>query len=177
MNLYNRSGRNIHTDRDFGDLFNRHWNGVYQLCLRYCADESAAKDLTQNIFLSVWERKITFDSSKSAEQYLSRSAKYQVLNYLRNKKITVETNEYTGNENLTEIYRYNPESVYTCNELSQKIDSRIEALPEPSKTIFLLSRHQAMSYLQIADEMGVSVKTVEKHMTLALKNLRTELML
>lgn len=160
----------------FNELFNNHWNGVYQLCLRYCSSECVAKDLTQNIFLSIWERKITFEDTKSAEQFLSKSAKYQVLNYLRNKKDTVETTEYTGQQNPTEAYRYNPESVYICNELSREINMQVEILPEPAKTIFLLSRHQTMTYLQIAIQMGVSVKTVEKHMTRALRSLKAALL-
>lgn len=163
----------IDVDAAFKGLFDIHWNGVFQLCLRYTSDESAAKDLTQDIFLSIWERKITFEDKKSAEQYLSKSAKYQVLNYLRNKKNNVPTDENTGHKNVIETYRYNPESVYTSNELSEKINSKVDTLPEPAKTIFLLSRHQTLTYLQIAGQMGISVKTVEKHMTRALQSLRT----
>eukprot|EP01133_Synstelium_polycarpum_P011764 gene11764-13724_t len=175
MDLNNRFRRNINTDYAFVELFNRHWAAVYQLCFRYCADENAAKDLSQNIFLSIWERKIRFQDPKSAKQYLCKSAKYQVLNYLRNKKETIEIDEQAGKDNSTETYRYNPESVYTCNELSRIINDQIDALPEPSRTIFLLSRQQAMSYLQIAERMGISVKTVEKHMSRALRNLKSEL--
>lgn len=159
-------------DEAFKKLFDNYWNGVYQLCVRYCKEESVAKDLTQNIFLSIWERKVTFEDIKSAEQYLSRSAKYQVLNYLRNQKDNIPTNENSGNHNFTETYRYNPESVYINNELSKKIDSEVNTLPEPAKTIFLLSRQQTLTYTQIASQMGISIKTVEKHMTRALRNLR-----
>lgn len=168
--------QNIHTDHVFNELFNSHWNGVYELCLRYCTNEFVAKDLTQNIFLSVWERKISFKDKKSAEQYLSKSAKYQVLNYLRDKKDAVELDEFTGNKNTTETYRYNPDSIYTCNELSRKISVQIETLPEPSKTIFKLSRYEALNYLQIAAQMGVSVKTVEKHISKALRSLKSALL-
>jgi len=168
--------QDIDVDDAFNELFNSHWHGVYNLCLRYCAEEAVAKDLTQNIFMSIWEKKTTFQDKKSAEQYLSKSAKYQVLNYLRNKKDTVEANEHTGNQNSIETLRYNPESVYTCNELSRNINLQIETLPEPARTIFLLSRQQTKSYLQIADQLGISVKTVEKHMTRALRSLRTALL-
>lgn len=168
--------QSIPTDHAFNELFNSHWNGVYQLCLRYCTNEFVAKDLTQNIFLSVWERKIRFKDKKSAAQYLSKSAKYQVLNYLRNKKDAVEIDESTGNKNAAETYRYNPDAIYTCNELSRNITIQIDTLPEPSKTIFQLSRYEAMNYLQIATQMGISVKTVEKHISRALRSLKTALL-
>lgn len=157
-------------------LFNRHWDEVYQFCLRFSNDEEAAKDLTQNIFLSVWERKIEFPDTQSASRYLNKSAKYQALNYLRNKKDTVEVNESVGFEGHSVTNRTNPESVYICAELSSEITLRITALAEPARTIFLLSREQELSYREIAEQMGIAVKTVEKHMTRALQKLRASLL-
>ena len=68
-----------------------------------------------------------------------------------------------------------PEEIYTLNELQQKINEAMEKLPQNSRQAFELNRFQDMTYAQIADEMHISVKTVEAYISKALKILRIEL--
>ncbi|SEN09041.1 RNA polymerase sigma-70 factor, ECF subfamily [bacterium A37T11] len=167
-----RSGKDIEIDVDFIRLFNTHWDEVYRLCLRYCGNEDLSKDLTQNIFLSVWERGNTFEDEQSAWQYLAKAARYQVLNHLRNEKPREVITESTGSGNLIEANRYNPEDIYMTVEFAEEMTQRINLLAEPGRTMFLLSREQQLSYRQIAEQLGIAVKTVEKHMSQVLRILR-----
>lgn len=164
-----QTGIHLEKDKAFITLFNLHWNNVYRLCKHYAGDEAVAKDLTQEIFLSVYERKISFDCEQHAGQYLAKAARYRVLNYLRDEKRadSIET------EDPVETNRYNPETVYMATELQNRLTLQVSNLPEPSRTMFLLSREQEMSYRQIADQLGIAVKTVEKHMSRALRLLKT----
>lgn len=162
----------ISTDEAFTSLFDIHWNNVYQLCKRYCGNEAVAKDLTQNIFLSVWDRHLTFEDEQSAWQYLAKSARYQVLNHIRNQKPNVEATDDTITGDVIETNRYNPERIYLTAEFTRETSLKISMLAEPGKTIFLLSREQDLSYRQIAEHLGIAVKTVEKHMSRVLQNLR-----
>jgi len=168
------SGADISKDQAFSKLFERHWNEVYQFCLKYSRDNDVAMDLTQNIFLSIWERKLEFPNAGNASAYLLKAAKFQVLNYLRNKKNTVDI---TDLKVLKEVPRngYNPETLFISTEKTTEIAMQITALAEPTRSIFLLSREKEMSYRQIADEMDLAVKTIEKHISRALRQLRKRL--
>ncbi|WP_073236115.1 sigma-70 family RNA polymerase sigma factor [Pedobacter caeni] len=167
--------RNIQTDQAFKMLYRLHWSRVYSLCMRFCQDESAAKDMTQNIFLSVWDRGLEFPDDKSAEVFLTKAARFQVMNYFRDQKINIPTDEETGAGNRIETWRYNPETMFTLHEFKAEINSQVNALEEPTRTIFMLSRDQDKSYREISEELGIAVKTVEKHMSRALLKLRTAL--
>lgn len=173
MQLF-QPGKDIQNDKAFVALFDVHWNEVYRICYRMTGDEEVSKDLTQNIFLSVWERGTTFSDPSSASQYLSKCARYQVLNHMRNQKTTIVADEYTGAENAVETNRYNPELQFIRVELNDQMNLRIASLPEPGKTIFLLSREQNLCYREIAASLNIAVKTVEKYITKSLKILRGE---
>lgn len=160
--------------RDFVGFFNIHWAKVYGLALSMCGNEAAAKDICQDIFLSIWSRNLIFENDIEASKYLARATKYQILNHFRNKKNNEDITDLNFSDRI-EMSRYNPESILLNKELSTEIEEIIAQLEEPSKRIFLLSREQNLSYKQIADEMGIAVKTVEKHISKALKALKKTL--
>ena len=168
---YPYSGMN---PREFVGFFNLHWAKVYSLALTMCANEAVAKDICQDIFLSIWTRSIIFENDLEATKYLARSTKYQILNHFRNKKNVEEISDLNYSD-ITEIRRYNPESILLNKELALQLEMMIAKLEEPSKSIFMLSREQNLTYKQIADEMGIAVKTVEKHISRALKELKSSL--
>jgi len=161
-------------NREFVGFFNLHWAKVYGLAFTMCTNEAAAKDICQDIFLSIWSRGLTFESDLEASKYLARSTKYQILNHFRNKKNVEEVTDINHTDQ-TEIRRYNPESILLNKELTLQLEVMIAKLEEPSKSIFMLSREQNLTYKQIADEMGIAVKTVEKHISRALKELKSSL--
>ncbi len=171
------SGREISKDKAFNELFNDHWKAVHKLCLKYSQDSSVALDLSQNIFLSVWERKLQFSSTTDASSYLLKAARFQVLNHLRNKKDTIDISEEAALNQITTSETHSPEALLTYAETKFEISRQISNLKEPTKSIFLLSRENEMSYRQIADELNIGIKTVEKHISRALRQLRERLLI
>ena len=169
------SGRDISRDEAFNKLFNSHWNDVYHLCLNYSRDSDIAKDLTQSIFLSVWERNIELPDPQDASAYLFKAAKFQVLNYIRNQRNTVDVHDHVVENTLLDANRYNPEMLLISTEIGKSISVKIAELGEPTRSIFLMSREERLTYVQIANKMDIAVKTVEKHMTRALRQLRGQL--
>lgn len=161
-----RSGNDV---QEFEELFNTFWNRVYQLCLRYSQDEDAAKDLTQNIFSSVWQRNVQFDDYEHAEKYLSKAAKYQCVHYWRTRK---DVATIPVPEQETE----STEQQFLYTELLQQTRLAIDRIPEPSRSIFLLSRENEYTYQEIAHERNISPKTVEFHISKALRLLREKLL-
>ncbi|GAB3279858.1 hypothetical protein GCM10027347_54740 [Larkinella harenae] len=152
-------------NEDFNQLFRKFWNKVYQLCLRYCQNEDVAKDLTQNIFTSIWQRKVHFPDSASAERYLAKAAKYQCIQYWRSQQNDRKVPP-------VEAFTCTPEQLFLDRELADRTALILHSLPEPSRTIFHLNREQALTYQQIAHLQNISIKTVEFHISRALKVFR-----
>ena len=161
-------------NQQFIDFFNLHWGNVYGLALSKCGDEVIAKDICQDIFLSIWKREIFFENDVEASKYLARCTKYQILNFFRNKKQQEEITDVNFGSEI-EALRYNPEAMLLDKELSGELEVFISNLTEPTKSIFLLSREQQLSYKEIASELGIAVKTVEKHISRVLKEFRAVL--
>ncbi len=157
----------------FNSLFLTYWNNVFELCFYYTGDYNTSKDLTQNIFLDLWQRKKTFDDQTGFEKYATRCAKYQVYNYFRYQNKT----ERRPIEEIPEaaVSSYNPEVQYRYKELEAKINGHIASLKEPCRTIFCLSRYDMLSHQSIAQRLGIPARTVEFHISSALKVLRKAL--
>lgn len=154
-------------------VFQFYWKKVFLNCLFYSNDYNMAKDLTQNIFMNMWERGVSFDDKESLNRYLTKCAKYQVLNYFRYTK----RNNILPTEELPDIPKndYNPEYQYSHKQLNEHLQLAIDSLNEPSKTVFLMSRAEQLTYNAISNKLGISVSTVEYHMSRALSQLREKI--
>ncbi|MEA3478602.1 MAG: sigma-70 family RNA polymerase sigma factor, partial [Bacteroidota bacterium] len=109
--------------------------------------------------------------SKSVKSYLSTAIRNRSLNYLRdNKKFDTGLMDVEG---LYPDKAAEPSDRLVDKELKEKIDAAINELPEKCREVFLLNRHDHLKYREIADRLGISVKTVETQMSKALQHLRT----
>ncbi len=130
-------------------------------------DLSVAKDLVQNVFLKVWRYRDRLDDSLSLNNYLFVLTKREVLNYLRTQKACEsldKLSEAPGNGQRAD------EQV----EVSI-IRSQVNKLPEQRRNVFILSRVYGLPHKEIARQLDISEKTVERHITLAGKQLRDAL--
>ena len=141
-------------------------NGVNQL-LR---DESLSEDLVQEVFIKVWEKKESVDVNERFIFYLKRSCYHAALKYLSSKSYRLDT------ETSLELpdSRATDEAIRSA-DLSFKIKKGIASLPEKTQLIFTLSRYEELTYKEIAKQLDLSIKSVEKHMGKALKILRATL--
>ena len=153
--------------------FKSNFKGLCFFAFQYVKDMDAAKEVVQESFIALWEKRDNIDLSRSVKSYLSTSVRNKCLNYLRdnqkfNKDLLDMEDLDSGLDNM-----HHDQLVE--NELREKIDTAIEKLPVKCKEVFLLNRMKQMKYQQIADKLGISVKTVEAQMSKALKHMRTEL--
>ena len=157
----------------FTTLYNRYWDKLYAVAFNRLADEFEAEEAVQNIFLDLWKRKETITLTHTLSTYLSAAIKYHVftrLAQIRREKLRAEQLKIgvvVGKETTAEWL--------SEKELKKQLEQGINALPEKCKIVFLLSREQNMTNKQIAEELNVSEKTVEGHITKALNNLRGSL--
>lgn len=152
-------------------LFKRYYSFVTLAVLRLVSDPVTAEDIAQEVFFEIWKRRNSLDIRISLKAYLRKAAVNKTLNFLRDRK-NYQNEEISPLQ--AEIQITNDPTLET-NELNALIDQAIEALPDRCKLVFKLSRTEEMSYQEIADQMDISVKTVENQIVKALKMLREAL--
>ena len=156
-------------DRGIEQIFRQYYAYVCQAVYRILPDESLVEDLCQEVFLELWRKRSRIEVKSSLRAYLRRAAVNRTLNYIRDQKITFDESN--------ETFQFPSRIVgavqeIEAQELEKLIDLAIDQLPERCRLVFVLSRFHNMAYKQIADELNISVKTVENQISKALKYLR-----
>ena len=141
--------------------------------IHYVKEEEAAKEIVQEAFINLWEKRESIDPEREVKSYLSSSVRNRCLNYLRdNKRFNGTLLSLGGLLPLPASEEYNQ---IEFRELSGQIHRAIEELPEKCREIFRLNRFEQMKYQQIADYLNISIKTVETQMSKALAHLRSRI--
>ena len=157
----------------FESLFKSYYSNLCGYAVKYVWELDQAEEIVQDLFFNLWNKRNDLYISSSVESYLFRAVRNACLNYLKHKKIRENYASYVQDS-------YNPGQGLDDNpieslELQKKIDDTIALMPSERKKIFLMSRYDGLKYKEIAEKLGISVKTVEAQMGKALKFLREEL--
>ena len=157
-------------ERAFELLFDRHWSHLYQSAFYLLRDSGASKDIVQEVFISLWSKENSSDI-KNVKAYLRAAVRFKVANYIRAGNIRnsffdqIENfPKNTGSPNGVELLE--------VMELQRVITDAIDQLPEKCREVYRLSKEEGLSNKEIAQRLGISVKTVENQMTIALKRIR-----
>lgn len=156
----------------FEQVFKTHFKNLHGYACSILRDEVMAEEMVQNVFYKLWEKKENIHVQQSIAAYLYRAVHNECLNYIKHTKVKAV---YQAHVSYTENERGDTSDPAALNELRNKIDIALNELPEQCRTVFQLSRFEDMKYREIADELGISVKTVENQMGKALRVLRTKL--
>jgi len=139
--------------------------------VKYLKDVDTAREIVQEVFLNLWEKKETIEIA-TVNSYLKTSVYNRSLNYLRNnRKFNREILEFEHISNLSD----NTGDILVAADMGNEIRLAINELPDKCREIFIMSRFKNMKYNRIAEELDISVKTVEAQMSKALKHLRFRL--
>jgi len=154
----------------FEQFFNRHYDHLYRFLISRKMSHEEALDLAQKAFVMIWEKRDGIDETKSLRSYLFTIAYTRMLNHVefRAKFQDAELPEKNSSAENTE------ESV-DYKELLNVIRTVIANMPEKRGMVFELCFMQELTYKEAADSLEVSPKTIENHMTLAFKDLRSRL--
>lgn len=142
----------------------------------YLQDDELAQDLSQEVFMTLWENRDKVDFSESVLPYLFLIAKNKTINFLKKRITGRKYSGYVLNHSKVELdfmaLSHNTStSVYT-KEISQLIQQAITEMPLQTQETFLLSRGNELTYHEVAFKQGVSVKTIEYRISCALKIMR-----
>lgn len=152
------------------ELFRRHYVDLCRVALRFVKNEQEAEDIVQNLFVSIWEKRSgTTDEIGAVGPYLRRAVRNRSLNFLRNQK-RIPVDDADIPENTVAGLRADDE--LNQDELRNRINKAIDALPERCRLVFVMSKIEEMSHKEIAEALEISPKTVENQMTRAYRFLR-----
>lgn len=157
----------------FGKLFSLHYEGACRYVIRLIKDDDTTEEIVQATFVNIWEKRGQINPDVSFKSYLFRSAYNTALNYLKHRKV-VATYVNKKQDNIA-VSRASYVSHQPDFEIQNRIKEALESLPPQCQRVFRLSREEGLKYHEIADELGISKKTVEVHMGKALKLLRAAL--
>lgn len=162
-----------------GDItaFEMYFKTLYQPLCNYAytflQDKEEAEEIVQTTFLSFWEKRGGLAIKTSTKSYFYAMVRNACLNVIKHEKIK---QKYIGEElALTNPGIDSVAETISSGELETKIHTAIASLPEQCRLVFKLSRFEELKYQEIADQLKISVKTVENHMGKALKIMREQL--
>jgi RNA polymerase sigma-70 factor (ECF subfamily) len=153
-------------------LFKENHKRLCNIVHRIINDREAAEDVVQELFIKIWKKRAELKIESSLKGYLMKAAANAAINYLENNKRFKFNQELTNENSAAHVVNECP---LEGKELMQKIYKALNHLPPKCKAIFVLSRFEGMKYQEIADQLDLSLKTVENQMGIALQKLRDDL--
>lgn len=151
----------------FEILYHKYSAKLYYAAYNLFRDKDVCEDLVQELFIDLWTKRSGLNIT-SLEYYLKIAIKNRVLMYIRTQRATLDVSAI---EALAE--KYGADSQLLQHDISRVLDDSVAQLPERCRQIFTLSRKEYLSNKEIATRLGISIKTVENQMTIALRYLRT----
>lgn len=155
------------TREEFKNTFDTHFNGVRNYIYYRSGDQEMATDVAQETFMKLWEKQPELLNG-SIKAFLFKIAGDIFISQLRKQNVAMKYKAIAVDEETGE----SPFELMKYNELLRNYEKALEKLPDKQRTVFLLSRMDGLKYFEIADNLGVSVKAVEKRMKNALEYLR-----
>lgn len=156
----------------FQSLFNRHWEPLFKFICKLTGDEDLAKDILQNAFIEIWNKKETLLVQDSLMPYLMTITKNEVMSLFRKEKTRLAGEEIL----IANLKRVNhPDEHLIAHELQSAIDTELVKMPFNMRQCFQLSRYEQKSIRDISSELKLSEQTVKNNISEALRRLRIHL--
>jgi len=157
----------------FEVLFKKHYKELCLFAIRYVKDYETSREIVQDCYIRMWEKRHSMDMSRPLRAYLSTAVRNKSLNWLRdNKKFN---NDLLDIEGLNSDPDYQQPDKLVEAEIQIRITKAVEELPERCREIFVLNRYENLKYQEVADRLNISIKTVETQMSKALQHMRLRL--
>lgn len=157
----------------YEDIFRSYYRSLCNYSCSLVKDVDEAEEVVQTVFYNLWSKRESLAINTSVKSYLYRAVHNDSLNRIKHGKVRAA---YASDvKNSLHPHGADSSQVLEAKELNAKIQIALEKLPEQCGIVFRLNRFEYLKYSEIAEHLGISVKTVENHMGKALRILRDEL--
>src|SRR5690554_290040 len=147
-------------------IFKKYWQPLFISAFNLLKDKGACEDIIQDIFIKVWDRRNEIEIKTSLKAYLFASMRYEVFRQIKLGNARVDIFEC-----LDQVFKdSSPYEDLVHKELLAKVDLVVESLPDKCREVYRLSREEQLSHKEISEKLNISPKTVETHITKALKH-------
>ena len=164
---------NASDKKAFGQLYDKYVGMVYGFLVSLLRQEGLAEDLTQWCFMQMWERRETISADRNLPAWLYVIARNAALKELRRQVTAANYVEYALNSKSEAENDAGPQS--DLRVIREEVERVIGQLPESRRKIFMMRTVDGLSVNEIAEKLGISVRTVEKHIENALSDIRHKL--
>ena len=176
MDLANTASVSTGTAYDdiaFERLFKEHFKALHAYANVMLRDDEMAEEMVQNVFLKLWEKRDDLNVEVSVKAYLYKMVHNACLNHFKHTKTKAKYEDYATYSLPSE--EESAAKKLELKELEARISEALNELPQQCRIIFQMSRFEELKYKEIAEQLGLSIKTVENQMGKALRIMRTQL--
>jgi RNA polymerase sigma-70 factor (family 1) len=156
----------------FAEIYERYWDKLLAVATHRLGIEAEAKELVQNVFFNLWKKRAALHLKYSLSTYLATAIKYEVLNTLASKSRQQRYQSF-HRQNM-QVASNETQNLVDFNELQDRVAVLIHKLPQKCRLVFEL-RQQGLSQKEVASALQISEKTVESHMSNAVRQLKAGL--
>jgi RNA polymerase sigma-70 factor (ECF subfamily) len=156
-------------------LFRKYYQRLCGFANKFIANQQESEEIVQEVFLNIWKKRDHLKLEDQIRPYLFKSVQNLCFNFIEHQKVV--DNYYSVIEVVykNQLEDFNTYELLLYKELQNRVDKAMTSLPEQCRRIFKMSREEGLKYSEIAEMLGISVKTVETQMSRALAKLKVEL--
>lgn len=156
-------------------VFTTYYRVLHNYAFTIIPDETTAEEMVQNVFYKLWMKKDKLEILLSLKAYLYKSVHNECMDQIKKRRHLGIFKSHVLHNNKNLVSGEDAGRRVELSDLERKLQKALNDLPVDCRTIFQLSRYEGLKYQQIADHLGLSIKTVESQMGKALKRLRISL--
>jgi RNA polymerase sigma-70 factor (ECF subfamily) len=156
----------------FAELFKRYGKVIYNMAYTRMRSRTAAEEVVQNLFMFLWDKRATV-SIDNFPSYFFVAVKHRVLGVIESQLVHKKYWDYYTK--IIPRHENSTEHAIAFNELMASLEERVERLPDKSKKVFRLNHFEGYSVSEIANDLNLSEKAIQYHLTRSLKELRLHL--
>lgn len=153
------------------ELFDMYFGKLVETAMYYVNDHSAAQEIVSDVFIKLWNNRSNLEKIININSYLFTAIKRQSLNYIRdnNKKLHLSLDE-SDHDIIVELN--SPEEMLLSKEFVEILNHAVQELPSKCRLVYSLVKDDGMKYIEVAETLNISIKTVEMHVGKALKRIK-----
>lgn len=157
----------------FNQIYNRFNGLLYIYAVKVTKDKNEARDIVQEIFISLWDKRESLQLNSSLSSYLYSAVRYKFFDLVSRNKVR---SDYAASfQSFIDLGTYSTDHYINEKELIALVEKEVSSLPDKMREVFQLSRNAGLSHKEIAEQLNISEKTVRNHVNHALKILRLKL--